>query len=503
MFSTKVDKCGDVSAPGYDAVVVVAPNVSAAPEVVRSALKAVVDVDAKAESGVFLAPTTLPSKRVVFSGTGPLDRDYDDVRSFEEAAEKGISRAIEAGAKKPILCFQNPKGKAFPHAGAVSLLGALKAAYVPIEVREQVPDRAKIVDAIGVVGDVDVEKVQALEAGRIAARDIGGSDPERMAAPRVAEYVREMFKGTAVKVEVMEGQANFEKNYPCLAAVNRAANQVPRHQGRVIWLEYVPEGGKVEKTLMLVGKGITYDTGGADIKAGGIMAGMSRDKGGASDVAGIMKTISMLKPKNLKVVAAMAVVRNSVGEECYVADEIITSRAGVRIRVGNTDAEGRMAMVDVLCDMKERALKEVNPHLLTIATLTGHAVLANGPYTNVMDNGPSKREDFAQSLQSTGDLFGDVFEISTVRREDFDFVKDKSGKFVDVLQCNNAASSRTPRGHQMPAAFMQVVAGLDKHMCSSEKPLKYSHLDVAGSNGGLPGLTTGSSVIAVAMNFAG
>ena len=61
-------------------------------------------------------------------------------------------------------------------------------------------------------------------------RDIGGSDPERMAAPRVAEYVREMFKGTAVKVEVMEGQANFEKNYPCLAAVNRAANQVPRHQ---------------------------------------------------------------------------------------------------------------------------------------------------------------------------------------------------------------------------------------------------------------------------------
>ena len=69
----------------------------------------------------------------------------------------------------------------------------------------------------------------------------------------------------------------------------------------MIWLEYVPEGGKVEKTLMLVGKGITYDTGGADIKAGGIMAGMSRDKGGASDVAGIMKTVSMLKPKNLKV----------------------------------------------------------------------------------------------------------------------------------------------------------------------------------------------------------
>lgn len=61
----------------------------------------------------------------------------------------------------------------------------------------------------------------------------------------------------------------------------------------------------------------------------------------------------------LQVIGSMAMVRNSVGSECYVADEIITSRAGVRIRVGNTDAEGRMAMADVLCLMKEKAIKEV------------------------------------------------------------------------------------------------------------------------------------------------
>ena len=100
-----------------------------------------------------------------------------------------------------------------------------------------------------------------------------------------------------------------------------------------------------------------------------------------------MKVASLLKPQNVKIIGAMAMVRNSVGSDCYVADEIITSRAGVRIRVGNTDAEGRMAMVDVLAHMKEKALHEVNPHLMTIATLTGHAVLAVGPYTAVMDNG--------------------------------------------------------------------------------------------------------------------
>ena len=77
---------------------------------------------------------------------------------------------------------------------------------------------------------------------------------------------------------------------------------------------------------MLVGKGITYDTGGADIKVNGIMAGMSRDKIGAANVAGFLKTVSILKPKNVKVVGAMALARNSVGSNCYVADEIITSR---------------------------------------------------------------------------------------------------------------------------------------------------------------------------------
>ena len=104
----------------------------------------------------------------------------------------------------------------------------------------------------------------------------------------------------------------FEQEYPCFAAVNRCASGVPRHDGRVIWLTYEPEG-PIEKTLMLVGKGINYDTGGADIKAGGKMAGMSRDKNGAADVAGILKVVSLLKPKTVKVVGAMCMARNSVG----------------------------------------------------------------------------------------------------------------------------------------------------------------------------------------------
>eukprot|EP00095_Tigriopus_kingsejongensis_P012082 maker-scaffold60_size442463-snap-gene-3.26 protein:Tk12082 transcript:maker-scaffold60_size442463-snap-gene-3.26-mRNA-1 annotation:"aminopeptidase -like" len=501
-----MELCSDLKCTDYDGIVVVSHSIDDLPyKDLQSPLKSMKDVDAKAEKGLFVVPCDLPAKRIIFSGTGPLDKDYDDVRSYGQAAHKGVARAIEAGCRSPCLFF-NVKGK-YPQAAIVTALGALKALYVPLEMREAKPSKAKKVDRIGVFGNDErvgksLELVKALEAGRIVSRDIGGSDPERMAAPKVEEYIRQVFDNSGVKIEVVQGQLTFEKEYPCLAAVNRCASTIPRHDGRVIWLTYEPEG-PVEKTLMLVGKGITYDTGGLDIKAGGIMAGMSRDKCGAADVAGVLKAVSLIKPKNLKVVAALAMVRNSCGANGYVSDEIITSRAGVRIRVGNTDAEGRMAMVDVLCHMKEKALKEVNPHLMTVATLTGHAFLAYAPFGTVMDNGPAKKEGFAQTIQRVSDEFGDPLEISTIRKEDFEMNRDKSGAFVEILQCNNAASSKTLRGHQMAPAFMMSVSGLDKHMLEDDEPLKYSHLDIAGCSGELPEPTNAASVIPLVMTAIG
>ncbi|KFM82894.1 putative aminopeptidase, partial [Stegodyphus mimosarum] len=312
-----------------------------------------------------------------------------------------------------------------------------------------------------------------------------------MAAPNVATYVKELFAGTSIQVEVIENEAKLAKEYPLLAAVNRAARGVERHHARVIFLTYEPEGS-YDKTLVLVGKGITYDTGGADIKANGVMAGMHRDKCGAAAVAGFFQTLAALKPKNIKVLGAMSMVRNSVGSECYVADELITARSGVRVRVGNTDAEGRMVMTDVLCHMKEKVVQEKNPYLFTIATLTGHACLTVGDgYSIIMPNGPAKDANVGPSIQKAGEEVGDMFEVSPLRREDYEFHKGKS-EYEDVLQCNNSPSSRTPRGHQGPAAFLIMTSGLDKHDINSEKPLKYCHIDIAASSGPFPGIPSGA-----------
>lgn len=98
-----------------------------------------------------------------------------------------MARAIEAGCQSPCLFF-NVKSE-FTQAGIVAALGGLKALYVPLEMREAKPEKATKVQKIGIFGSEDkvgdkIELVKALEAGRIVSRDVGGSDPERMAAPR-------------------------------------------------------------------------------------------------------------------------------------------------------------------------------------------------------------------------------------------------------------------------------------------------------------------------------
>ncbi|XP_034026566.1 putative aminopeptidase W07G4.4 isoform X2 [Thalassophryne amazonica] len=499
----------DCSNQNFDGIVLVTQSHETLPsnlQCLKGPLQDYSSVDSGlGEEVVVLKVPGISGNRLVFASTGPVNRDYDDVRRFSDAAEKGIKRALKAGMQRPLLIC--PPHPAYEMSTLVAALGALHALYMPLELRELKvkPDDCKVhVLGLWVAEDSEGQKLvrlaEALESGRLACRDIGGSDPERMAAPRVADYVQELFKDSPVTIEVISDLKVLEKEYPCLSAVNRCANVVPRHQARVIKLQYSGEG-PIQKTLMLVGKGITYDTGGADIKAGGFMAGMHRDKCGAAAVAGFFQILAKLKPKHLKVVGSMAMVRNSVGADCYVADELLVSRAGRRVRVGNTDAEGRMVMVDLLCEMKEKAVHEVSPQLFTIATLTGHAIRAMGPeYSIIMDNGLAHSNGNAAQWQKAGDVLGDVFEVSRIRREDYEFHKGKS-EYEDILQCNNLPSSATPRGHQTPAAFLIMTSGLDKHGVDSDKPLPYSHIDIAGSSGPFPGMPTGAPILAMAVNY--
>lgn len=91
-----------------------------------------------------------------------------------------------------------------------------------------------------------------------------------------------------------------------------------------------------------------------------------------------MKVVNLLKPRTTKVVVALCVLRNSTGENGYVPDEVITSKSGRRVRIVNTDIEGRLSIADALFHIKEMAMYSVNPHIFTIATVMTQAKLATG-----------------------------------------------------------------------------------------------------------------------------
>ncbi|QTH63490.1 leucyl aminopeptidase family protein [Psychrosphaera ytuae] len=419
-------------------------------------------------------------KRVVLAPTGPLNRYFDDSRRYYDAAKNAASTLLAMGSTKPLLVVLDNDDIKFQNATLVSYLGFGQAFWEPLEAREALGDSIEPVAMVGVVGNnFDAAEAAAIANGQYVARDLCGTEPERMAAPRFAEYCQQQFEGTNVSVSVVDDMKTLETEYPLLWAVARASIQVERHQPRVIRLEYVPNGN-IEQTLMLVGKGIVYDTGGADLKTGGHMAGMSRDKGGAAAVAGFMKAVSELAPVGIKVVAEIAAVRNSIGAEAFVADEIITGHSGVRVRIGNTDAEGRLVMADLLSRLREEALDEINPSLFTVATLTGHAARAFGPYTALVENGVARANNLGNKMVEQGDLVADPCETSLSRREDYDFVRPRT-KADDLLSSNNGPSATTARGHQFPMAFLSIVSGLDKHDLDSDQPLPYVHIDIAGS----------------------
>ncbi len=508
----------------YDAVVVVTPIppvdrgliVTGAMPGAWKTIERLVNSDQSVSSGdaaaVLLPSDGIAGGRLVMASTGKLDRFTDDVRRYAEAGEAGMKKAVKAGAVRPLLVVDVPAGDArYGRAVEAALMGALGSLWRSVEARIAKPGDASKVKAVGLVAAGEglaarVERAVAFEEARTLSRDLGGTQAEIMTPEAFASHVEAAFPKGPVKVSVERSAAALGKAYPLLMAVARGSLHVDRFRPRVVRLQYDPPGGKHEYTLYLVGKGVTYDTGGHDLKVGGGMAGMSRDKCGAAAVAGIMKVAARLRPEGVRIVGFLGLVRNSVDAEGYATDEVLTGRAGIRVRVGNTDAEGRLVLADLLARAGEEAVRARRPVLATLATLTGHAERAVGPYPIAVENGPARALGLASLLQGAGDEWGEPFEVSRLRREDYECIKAKTDG-EDVLTIAAKSSIATPRGHQYPLAFLQIASGIEKHNEDhADAALPYVHLDIAGSavrgNDWAFGLPTGSPVVPVYEAFA-
>lgn len=208
------------------------------------------------------------------------------------------------------------------------------------------------------------------------ARDMVNTPPNDMGPAEIEAAARELSETYGGTLTVITGDDLLTQNFPAVHAVGRAAH--PSRAPRFIEIDWTPLVEDLSPTpkpvIALVGKGVAFDTGGLNIKGGAGMAIMKKDMGGAAHVLALAKWI-MAANLRVRLHVLISAVENAISGDAFRPGDIIASRAGKTIEIGNTDAEGRLILADALT----RA-GELNPDLsLDFATLTGAARIALGP----------------------------------------------------------------------------------------------------------------------------
>jgi len=284
-------------------------------------------------------------------------------------------------------------------------------------------------------------------------RDWVNTSPEDAHSETIEEAVRESFEFTDVEVEVF-GQnelANMEMNGHL--AVNRAS----RHEAKTIRLTYNPP--TANKHIVLIGKGLTYDSGGLSIKPGTSMTTMKADKAGAMTVWGIVKAVEELG-LDVKVTAYMCIAENMIDGSAYKPDDIITMKNGKTVHVKNTDAEGRIVLFDNICLAQE--LDAHADEYYTLATLTGAAVYQFGDEACGM---VGFNDNMKKVIKKFGDKAGEVFMDAAFHKYMMDGVDDS------IADLSNTGTSNM--GCQKAGLFLT-------NALKKKNKQKYLHLDIAG-----------------------
>ena len=263
------------------------------------------------------------------------------------------------------------------------------------------------------------------------------------------------------------GQAEMEAEHMGLhLAVARGSNAEPA----VCILEYVPEGQERDGAwpLVLVGKGVTFDAGGLDIKSSSGMRRMYRDMAGAGAVLGAMRAIAACNVP-MKVAALMPCSENMVNGEAFRPGDILTSRKGITVEVANTDAEGRLLLADSLTLACDRYAPE---SIIDAATLTGAVRVALGLFVTGLlthSEDPDEDEGFADLFTGAGRRAGEwVWRLPV----DEDYKVQLGSRVADIANCN--LDGKTGAGTITAAVFLKQFIDFDVVE-------GWAHLDIAAT----------------------
>jgi leucyl aminopeptidase len=218
--------------------------------------------------------------------------------------------------------------------------------------------------------NADMQFVElAAEASRMA-RDWINTPAADLGPKELAAAARQLAERHQAAHREWVGEALLEANFPAIHAVGRASSQAPR----LVELRWTPQAGGTYPRLTLVGKGVCFDSGGLDIKPSSGMALMKKDMGGAA-IALALAHMLMSARIRAELQVLLPVVENAISGNAYRPGDVLRTRKGLTVEVGNTDAEGRL----VLCDALALADSERPDLIIDFATLTGAARVALGP----------------------------------------------------------------------------------------------------------------------------
>ena len=242
-------------------------------------------------------------------------------------------------------------------------LGWLLGGYRFDRYKQQKPAEARLIAP----ENADVEAARRAAEAVFLTRDLVNTPASDMGPAALEQAARNVAEAHGAQIAVTAGDALLAENFPMVHAVGRAAKDAPR----LIDLRW---GDPQAPKLTLVGKGVTFDTGGLNIKNGAGMGLMKKDMGGAAHVLALSGMI-MRAGLNVRLRAIIPAVENAISGDAFRPGDILKSRKGLTVEIGNTDAEGRLILADALALGGEEA-----PELMiSLATLTGAARVALGP----------------------------------------------------------------------------------------------------------------------------
>ena len=303
-----------------------------------------------------------------------------------------------------------------------------------------------------------VERGQTIANGTMLARDLSNQPGNHLTPTQLAEKAEEVAETVGIDCTVFDKPTLVEKGFRTLLAVAQGSVEDPRF----IILEYTPEGEEHD-TVALVGKGITFDSGGISLKPGKGMDEMKHDMSGAAAVLGAMQVIGQLKP-NVRVIGIIATTENMPGSTAIKPGDVVTSYGGKTIEIMNTDAEGRLILADALGWTAQYEPKGV----VDLATLTGAVITCLGHIAaGAMGTDDALMEKVKKAADKTHER---VWELPLW--DDYD--EGVKSKVADVQNIGDGTA-----GTLAGAAFLKKFA----------EGYPWVHLDIAGTAWGMKGST--------------